>query len=134
MPSAKIVAENIPAQVVAEKVPHVHIPAKMVTEKVPNVHSPTKIVDDTGPHVLIVDDSMAIQKIMKRWLECKGCIVTCAANGKLGLECMKSTQFDLALVDFLMVRFALPICFFLIFPPFNFLDVVVLLSACYGWP
>ena len=54
-------------------------------------------------HVLIVDDSIPIQKLMKRWLEHNGCRVTCASNGKVGLSLMKSIPVDIVLMDFLMV-------------------------------
>jgi len=54
--------------------------------------------------VLIVDDSFAIQKVMRRWLECSGCTVTIAENGKAGLALLKEQQFDITFMDFLMVR------------------------------
>ena len=58
----------------------------------------------TPVRVLVIDDSVAIQKVMKRWLECNGCVVTSAENGKVGLFLLKEQQFDIAFVDFLMVR------------------------------
>ena len=54
-------------------------------------------------YVLVVDDSTAIQKVMKRWLESNGCSVTIAENGKLGLALLKERRFDIAFIDFLMV-------------------------------
>ena len=54
--------------------------------------------------VLIVDDSFAIQKVMKRLLECSGCMVTIAENGKVGLTLLKEQPFDITFMDFLMVR------------------------------
>jgi CheY-like chemotaxis protein len=53
--------------------------------------------------VLVVDDSLMIQKMLRKWLEHANCIVTCAPNGKLGLNLMMSNEFDLVLMDFLMV-------------------------------
>ena len=55
--------------------------------------------------ILIVEDSAAIQKVMRRWLESNGCIVTSAENGKVGLELLKLHSFDISFMDFLMVRF-----------------------------
>jgi hypothetical protein len=52
---------------------------------------------------LIVDDSVLIQKMMKKWLEANGCIVSCAINGKIGLDMIKSQRYDIMLLDFLMV-------------------------------
>ena len=60
-------------------------------------------VDPSQLHVLVVDDSTAIQKVMKRWLESNGCSVTIAENGKLGLALLKERRFDIAFIDFLMV-------------------------------
>ena len=54
--------------------------------------------------VLVVDDSIAIQKVMKRWLESNGCVVTIAANGKVGLALVKEQRFDITFMDFLMVN------------------------------
>ena len=65
------------------------------------VESPSR---DKRIKVLIVDDSTAIQKVMKRWLESNGCIVTGAENGKVGLTLLKEQSFDFAFMDFLMVR------------------------------
>ena len=53
--------------------------------------------------VLVVDDSVAIQKVMKRWLERNCCTVTIAENGKLGLALLKEKLFDITFMDFLMV-------------------------------
>ena len=72
---------------------------------------PTKeeiIKDETSSYdhlrVLVVDDSTAIQKVMKRWFETHGCIVTIAENGKVGLNKLKEQSFDITFMDFLMVR------------------------------
>ena len=55
--------------------------------------------------VLLVDDSLVIIKVMRRWLESNGCIVTSAENGKVALELLKLHSFDITFIDFLMVRF-----------------------------
>lgn len=52
--------------------------------------------------VLIVDDSTMIQKMLRKWLETAGCVVSCAPNGKLGLNMMMTNEYDLVLMDFLM--------------------------------
>ena len=41
---------------------------------------------------------------MKRLLECSGCIVTIAENGKVGLTLLKEQPFDITFMDFLMAR------------------------------
>jgi CheY-like chemotaxis protein len=53
-------------------------------------------------HVLIVDDSLMIQKMMKKWLEAAGCTVSCAVNGKIGLSMIQANKYDIMLLDFLM--------------------------------
>jgi PleD family two-component response regulator len=54
--------------------------------------------------ILIVDDSLLVQKSLKRWLEAHGCVVTLVSNGKVGLKLMREERFDITLMDFLMVR------------------------------
>ena len=56
-------------------------------------------------HVLLVEDTLTQQKLMGKWLNGQGCIVTFALNGKVGLELLKTKKFDLCFMDFLMVRF-----------------------------
>jgi len=53
--------------------------------------------------VLIVEDSVPIQKGMKRWLEMHGHEVTVAGNGSEGLALLKQWKYDLVLTDFVMV-------------------------------
>jgi PleD family two-component response regulator len=53
--------------------------------------------------ILLIEDSPCIQKVMVRWLEREGCEVTLAENGLVGLNYLKSKQFDVCLVDFSMV-------------------------------
>ena len=54
-------------------------------------------------HVLLVEDTLTQQKLMGKWLNGQGCIVTFALNGKVGLELLKTKKFDLCFMDFLMV-------------------------------
>jgi CheY-like chemotaxis protein len=53
--------------------------------------------------VLLVEDTVSQQKLMGKWLNGQGCEVTFAINGKIGLELLKTRQFDICLMDFLMV-------------------------------
>ncbi len=53
-------------------------------------------------NVLIVDDSISIMKIMKMSLERAGHKVSQAVNGKIALELMKQSQFDVVLMDLQM--------------------------------
>jgi CheY-like chemotaxis protein len=54
--------------------------------------------------VLVVEDTIPVQKLLTRWLQNHGCEVTCAGNGKIGLDHLMASHFDIAFVDFLMVR------------------------------
>ena len=53
--------------------------------------------------VLLVEDSVSIQKLMSRWLKSRGCAVTVAENGKVGLHYMQTVEYDVCFIDFLMV-------------------------------
>ena len=61
------------------------------------------VVPALPPVVLVVEDSIIIQKGMKRFLESTGCVVHTAVNGKLGLELLTTLAIDAVFVDFLMV-------------------------------
>lgn len=64
-----------------------------------NIPSPRKI------RVLLVEDSIAISKMMSRWLETNDCEVTTAMHGLLGLNELTShpnNYFDVIITDFLM--------------------------------
>eukprot|EP01033_Poteriospumella_lacustris_P017195 gene17195-12300_t len=52
--------------------------------------------------VLMVDDSLTVQKVMGIWLSKKNCVVTQALNGQVALDYMKETAFDIVFMDFLM--------------------------------
>ena len=60
--------------------------------------------------VLLVEDTLSQQKLMSKWLHGQGCEVVCAVNGKIGLELLKTKQFDIAFIDFLMVRRKISFC------------------------
>ncbi len=51
------------------------------------------------PCVLIVDDSQSIRKYVKELLEKAGFITIIAENGRIGLECIKTKNPDVVLLD-----------------------------------
>ena len=63
--------------------------------------------------VLLIEDSLAAQKLLGSWLRANGCDVMGALNGKLGLKCMKVKQFDICFVDFVTVRTYVILCILL---------------------
>jgi CheY-like chemotaxis protein len=105
---------NIPVPITAQTSPSVGEVAPIpVDESKGNHMMPTfeygnKITlskQNTSPqvlNVLVVDDSIMIQKMLRKWLESDHCIVSCAPNGKIGLSMMQSNEYDLVLMDFLM--------------------------------
>jgi CheY-like chemotaxis protein len=52
--------------------------------------------------VLLVDDSISVQKILKVWLSKNHCNVTTALNGAVALDLMKVNVYDIIFMDFLM--------------------------------
>lgn len=52
--------------------------------------------------VLMVDDSLTVQKVMSIWLSKKNCVVTQALNGQVALDHMKEAAYDIVFMDFLM--------------------------------
>ena len=58
----------------------------------------------TSLKVLVIEDTISVQKLLSRWLQKNGCTATCANNGKIGLDLLKSEVYDIVFVDFLMVR------------------------------
>eukprot|EP01041_Mallomonas_annulata_P003212 gene3212-6343_t len=74
-------------------------------QKIPSDSSFTSTSEKTRNsivNVLIVEDSIPIQKVMKSFLRGKGCNVLTAVNGKEGLEALKQKHFDVVFTDFLM--------------------------------
>jgi CheY-like chemotaxis protein/signal transduction histidine kinase len=57
---------------------------------------------DIKLRVLIVDDSLTVQKVMSIWLSKKNCVITQALNGQIALDLMKRSAFDIVFMDFLM--------------------------------
>ncbi len=54
------------------------------------------------PHILLVDDSEAILKMLSRLLEEKGYRVSCATSGEEALKLFRDETFNLVLVDILL--------------------------------
>jgi DNA-binding NtrC family response regulator len=52
------------------------------------------------PFILIVDDDISILKTFARIFSKKGFSVTVAENGEQAIEKLKTTSFDIALIDF----------------------------------
>jgi PleD family two-component response regulator len=90
--------KSIPNENQDNQVSNVAPPSLAITPSVSDSFS-----SSTPLKILIVDDSMPIQKCLKRWLEAHGCTVTSAPNGKVGLQFMCTEKFDITLMDFLMV-------------------------------
>ena len=76
--------------------------------------------------ILLIEDSLAAQKLMGTFLERNGCDVLSAINGKIGLKCMKTKQFDVCFIDFAMVRFFFIFFFRIFFLFFNFTLYIIL--------
>ncbi len=76
--------------------------SKNVVEEVPlsacGLGGETKVL-----RALVIEDTIPVQKLLTRWLQNHGCIVTCANNGKVGLDLLTSNSYDIAFIDFLMV-------------------------------
>jgi CheY-like chemotaxis protein len=52
--------------------------------------------------VLVADDMVEIQQLVKRWLVDVGCDVTCASTGKEVAKLTSERQFDVLITDVLM--------------------------------
>ncbi|MEL7189902.1 MAG: response regulator [Pseudomonadota bacterium] len=52
--------------------------------------------------ILIIDDDAILAGLLKLTLELEGFSVTLASNGEIGLQKVKSEQFDLILLDLVM--------------------------------
>ena len=67
--------------------------------------SPQQQQQQSSLHVLVVEDSPSVQKVMSKFLTSRGCTVAVANNGKEGLGQLGevgSRSFDVAFVDYLM--------------------------------
>ena len=53
----------------------------------------------TGRKVLLIEDNDGIRRMLARSLELKGFHVTCAVDGREGLECFANVRPDIAVVD-----------------------------------
>jgi hypothetical protein len=76
---------------------------------------PPKIEPPKKLRVLVIEDTIPVQKLLTRWLQNNGCEVTCASNGKIGLDYLTSQYYNITFVDFLMVSTSL------LFVTFSFL-------------
>ena len=76
---------------------------KIVKKLKPKLTSSVSLPDNLN--ILVVDDNFAIQNLMTIWLEGRGCRVVTVENGKQALDLLKTEEFDITLMDFLMVRY-----------------------------
>lgn len=68
-----------------------------------HVQADKDLVVDKELHVLVIEDTISVQKILAKYLTKNSCKVECAENGLIGLNLMKQKKFDLVITDFLMV-------------------------------
>ncbi|HMP89213.1 MAG TPA: diguanylate cyclase [Kiritimatiellia bacterium] len=59
-------------------------------------------LSSTPPRVLILDDEEPIRRLLKMALSREGCVVETAANGRIGLQALLISTFDVAIVDLRM--------------------------------
>jgi two-component system cell cycle sensor histidine kinase/response regulator CckA len=78
---------------------------------VQNVPDPTaanvKVLEpDALPqqNILVVDDEVAVQDVIRRFLQIAGHNVTCAASGKQALECLTKDSVDLIVLDWMIPK------------------------------
>lgn len=74
--------------------------AKSTAEK--SVHS-SPGAEPKVLRVLIIEDTVPVQKLLSRWMQKARCKVTCASNGSIGLNQLMTGCFDIVFIDFLMV-------------------------------
>lgn len=78
---------------------------KPVRQKTMRPPPPRDVTHSTKrPRVLVVDDSVLIQKLLKRLFVTNGCDVTIASDGVEGLDYLKKKEFDIAFLDFCMPK------------------------------
>lgn len=74
------------------------INGKTIDEQANNEH----IVDDVDEfkaHILLVEDAITNQEVAKAMLQLYGCEIDVADNGKIAVEKIKTTQYDLIFMD-----------------------------------
>lgn len=64
--------------------------------------SPPRVVKKDVVKVLVIEDSLIVQKLFVKVMRALNCEVKLAKNGKIGLEMLKTNDFDITFMDFLM--------------------------------
>ncbi|WOH38276.1 two-component regulator propeller domain-containing protein [Thalassotalea fonticola] len=77
---------------------HDCINGKAVDEHVRNNHIVDE-VDEFKAHILLVEDAITNQEVAKAMLQLYGCEIDIADNGKIAVEKIKTTQYDLIFMD-----------------------------------
>ena len=70
--------------------------------KPPQAHTSEKLKSGPQSHILVVDDNETNRDVLGRRLEREGYLVSSAENGRLALEMVRSTSYDLVLLDIMM--------------------------------
>jgi len=73
--------------------------------QIPMEHSPSlakEVVDTTGPRILVAEDNLMNQKLVRLILERAGYQVELVANGRLAIEASEKTEFAAILMDLQM--------------------------------
>jgi class 3 adenylate cyclase/CheY-like chemotaxis protein len=70
--------------------------------KPPQAHTSDKVKAGPQSHILVVDDNETNRDVLGRRLEREGYLVSSAENGRLALEMVRSTSYDLVLLDIMM--------------------------------
>ncbi len=55
-----------------------------------------------GMHVLVIEDDDGTRRFVETVLRLEGAEVTLASNGRVGLGCLKTAEFDLVLLDLVL--------------------------------
>src|SRR6202051_394143 len=70
--------------------------------KPPQAHTSDKVKAGPQSHILVVDDNETNRDVLGRRLEREGYLVSSAENGRLALEMVRATSYDLVLLDIMM--------------------------------
>jgi adenylate cyclase len=70
--------------------------------KPPQARTSDKVKAGPQSHILVVDDNETNRDVLGRRLEREGYLVSSAENGRLALEMVRSTSYDLVLLDIMM--------------------------------